>query len=524
MNEISGPVMNGARRIGSILTLLLCVPMIDAPGVFGCLSPACHAAELEPALLRVVDLTIGEATLIELVDGRQATVKLIDLSEQRDSLSDAVRRAEVTVEVNGERGKLVSATYNLPQQIGGVQIDCSVTRGYPGNSRKSPWGLKKDARLRVWPAKSPWIRPGTFVYPAKQRWFATHTQMANVPTYVDGGDQPSRKQIYYHSGLDIGGTEGYVEIVAATEGLVVSAGLDVLAEHEQSTPVSPRYDVVYVLDGRGWYYRYSHLKEIDEDIKPGRRVHMRDRIGLLGKEGGSGGWSHLHFEIKCRQPSGEWGTQAGYAFLWQAYLQEYDPALIAVARPHHYLRTGEEAVLDASKSWSKSGGALDYQWTLHDGSSAGGPIQKRRYLRAGSYSEIVKVTDAAGNVAYDFADVQVIDPADPDRLPPTIHPTYTPTFDIRPGEPVRFTVRSFRTQTGRETWDFGDGTAPVQVQSDGNAVKLSPNGYAVTTHRFAQPGDYIVTVTRTNRHGYRATGHLHVRVEGETARLPEKPN
>ena len=180
MNTIFGPVMNGARRIRSIFTLVLCVPMIGAPGAFGCLSPACHAAQVEPALVRVVDLSIGEATLIELADGRQATVKLIALSEQRDSLSDAVRRAEVTVEVNGERAKLVSATYNLPQQIGGVQIDCSVTRGYPGNSRRSPWGLKKDARLRVWPANSPWIRPDTFAYPAKQRWFATHTQMANV--------------------------------------------------------------------------------------------------------------------------------------------------------------------------------------------------------------------------------------------------------------------------------------------------------------------------------------------------------
>ena len=524
MNAIACPVMIWPRSSMPVLALFLSAASIPSLGISRWVSTTCRGAEVDPALVRVADLSVGETAVIELADGQQATVKLIDLSEQRDSLSHAVRHAEVTVEVNGERAKLVSATYNLPRQIGGVQIDCSVTRGYPGNSRKSPWGLKKDARLRVWPANSPWIRPDTFVYPARQRWFATHTQMANVPTYVDGGDQPSRKQIYYHSGLDIGGTEGAVEIIAATDGLVVSAGLEVLAEHEEATPVSPRYDVVYLLDARGWYYRYSHLKEIDERIKPGRRIGMRDRIGLLGKEGGSGGWSHLHFEIKCRQPSGEWGTQAGYAFLWQAYLREYDPAVIAVARPHHFLWTGEEAVLDASKSWSKLGGALDSQWTLHDGSVASGPILKRRYPRAGSYSEIVKVTDAAGNVAYDFADVQVIDRAHPDRLPPTIHPTYYPTFDIRPGDPVRFTVRSFRTQTGQETWDFGDGSAPVQVQSDGNAEKLSPEGYAVTTHRFTRPGDYIVTVTRTNRHAYRATGHLHVRVERQNTRVPERPN
>ena len=44
-------------------------------------------------------------------------------------------------------------------------------------------------------------------------------------------------------------------------------------------------------------------------------------LGRSGKEGGSGGWSHLHFEIVSRQPSGEWGTQEGFAFLWEAYLE-----------------------------------------------------------------------------------------------------------------------------------------------------------------------------------------------------------
>ena len=87
------------------------------------------------------------------------------------------------------------------------------------------------------------------------------------------------------------------------------------------TPVKPRYDVVYLLDARGWYYRYSHLHTIDPAIKPGAKVKMGQRVGLLGKEGGSGGWSHLHFDITGRQPSGKWGIIEGYAFLWEAYLR-----------------------------------------------------------------------------------------------------------------------------------------------------------------------------------------------------------
>ena len=37
---------------------------------------------------------------------------------------------------------------------------------------------------------SPLMNPGTFRYPAKQRWFASGTQMANEPVHVDGGEVP----------------------------------------------------------------------------------------------------------------------------------------------------------------------------------------------------------------------------------------------------------------------------------------------------------------------------------------------
>ncbi|MHC4353155.1 MAG: hypothetical protein ACYS0H_10600, partial [Planctomycetota bacterium] len=97
-----------------------------------------------------------------------------------------------TVDVNGRTVSLVSSTYRLPTTIAGLQIDCPITRGYLQNSSKeNAWGLDKDARLRLWPAGSPLVRPGTFVYPVKQRWFASDTQMANVPTFVDGGELPS---------------------------------------------------------------------------------------------------------------------------------------------------------------------------------------------------------------------------------------------------------------------------------------------------------------------------------------------
>lgn len=478
-------------------------------------------SQLKP-LFQAVDLDIGETVEVTLSDGSQARVKLIDLKEHRDDVCFAVRRAEVMIEVNGETCRLVSANYQLPQTVGKVQIDCPITKGNNENGTPSFWGLDKAARLRLWPAGAPLLQPGTFLYPVKQKWFASDTQMANEPVHVDGGDKAGKRKIYYHSGLDIGGSEGLVEVVAATDSLVVSVGNVVLDEHKRDTPVSPRYDVVYLLDGRGWYYRYSHLKEIDKQIVPGRLITQGDRVGLLGKEGGSGGWSHLHFEISSRQPSGKWGTQEGFAFLREAYQRQYNPDLIAVARPHHLIWAGDSVTLDGSKSWSKSGKIASYQWQFGDGSTADGPASKRIYAKPGRYSEVLRITDAAGHVAYDFAAVIVADRDHPDRHVPSIHPNYYPTTGIRPGNPVTFKVRSFNTSAGKEQWDFGDGTDKVEVHSDGNRESLAPDGYAVTTHRFQQPGDYVVRVTHTDEFGVMATGHLHVHVEGQEGGKPSR--
>ncbi|MCA9134739.1 MAG: hypothetical protein KDA45_16340, partial [Planctomycetales bacterium] len=86
--------------------------------------PADEGATAIKPLLRAVDLAIGQSAEVTLCDGSQATIKLLAVEETRDSVMQAVRRAEVTVEVNGEQGQLVSATYHLPKTIGGVQVDC----------------------------------------------------------------------------------------------------------------------------------------------------------------------------------------------------------------------------------------------------------------------------------------------------------------------------------------------------------------------------------------------------------------
>jgi murein DD-endopeptidase MepM/ murein hydrolase activator NlpD len=466
-------------------------------------------------LLRTVDLDRGESRLVELADGTRARVKLLDVEEERDGVRSAIRQARVRVEVNGRTTTLVSANYRLPIAVGGVQIDCPVTRGYYKNCDpfEDSWGLDKDARLRLWPEGSPWAAPGTFAYPIKQRWFAGATQMANEPSFVDGGDAPTGRPIYYHSGLDIGGCEGLVEVVSACDGLVVSGGGKALPDYPD-IPFFKRgdYDYVYVLDAQGWFYRYAHLKSIDPAIRPGERVRMGQKIGVLGKEGSSGGWSHLHFDIKSRQPSGKWGIQEGYALLWEAYLREHRPQIIAVARPHRLIWAGEKVVLDGSRSWSAAGAIDRYEWAFTDGTVATGSRVERAYDKPGGYSEVLKVVDARGRVDYDFAVVLVIDKALDGKPSPTIHASYAPTLGIRPGDPVTFKVRTFFGEPTGETWDFGDGSPPVSVRSDGNAKALAPDGYAETVHRYQKPGHYLVRVERTGPGGARSVARLQVRV------------
>jgi acetyl esterase/lipase/murein DD-endopeptidase MepM/ murein hydrolase activator NlpD len=460
---------------------------------------------------RTVDLDIGDVVDVELSDKSTVKVKVIDLKEIRDSVRNAIREAKVKIEVDGIATMLVSGNYRLPTSAGKIQVDCPVTRGLNESvdSRDDPWGLRKDVRLRIWPANSTWMPSEDLVYPLRQKWFASATQMANEPSFVDGGDAPLQRKTYYHYGLDIGGAEGWTEVIAATDGVVVSSGM-AIADDVTNPPVAEREDVVYIRDVRNWFYRYSHLKTIE--VRLGDRVSKGQRIGIVGKEGATA-WSHLHFDIKAMQPSGKWGIEEGYAFLWEAYQRQFKPQVVAVARPHQLTYAGESVSLDGSRSWSASGKFTHFKWTFSDGATSDQMRVERTYGKPGQYSETLKVTDDHGNTSIDFATVLVIDRKLANQNSPTLHASYWPTTDVRPGEPVIFKVRSFSCDALGETWNFGDGSPEIKVRSDGNADRHAAHGYAETEHRFANPGDYIVSVRHPGRDGHEMTDRLHVRVD-----------
>ena len=319
------------------------------------------------------------------------------------------------------------ATTTCRSRSGGVQVDCPITGGYRDEQRRRPLGAGQGrpapalagglALDRAGDASS--TRPASAGSPRARRWPTSRSTSTAARS-------PSVKKIYYHNGLDIGGAEGLVEVVAATDGLVVSAGTDRAGRATRTPPSSPRYDVVYLLDDRGWYYRYSHLQTIDPAIKPGATVQdgpedrrarqgrrqrrlvappLRDHepaaVGQVGDAGGLrlplGGRTSA-----SRSPS---SSPSPGRTTWPG------PASTVVARrlevvepvgPDRALRVDLRRRHDRDRARGSSG-----------------PTTARGRTARSSRSPT-----APGRVDYDFAVVQVLDRANPEPLPPTIHAAY----------------------------------------------------------------------------------------------------
>jgi murein DD-endopeptidase MepM/ murein hydrolase activator NlpD len=463
----------------------------------------------------VVELNVGETMEVEMINGEIVSLALIKINVERDKVRGAVRSAYVNLKVDGVLTTIGSGNYHLPKVVGKVKIDCPVIKEYTeSNYYRHDGTLPKDARIRLWPKDSPYIEPGTFGFPLNQKWLATRMQSQNELAGLGWAENIETTVPGYHAPHDFGGVEGMDEILAATDGLVVSSKKEVLAGYED-LPGDVRTDVVWVVDSRGWYYRYSHLNSIEAEIAPGAPVKIGQKIGYMGKQGGSGGWVHLHFGVHHKNPETlKWEVEDAYPYLWEAYVEKYNPKIIAVARPRLITWTNQKIQVNGTNSQSLAGDIVSYEWFFTDGSTAKGIVQKRKYKKAGEYSEILKVTDSKGNSSYDFAYVQVFDKKNPERQIPTIHPAYYPTQNIKSGDPVTFVVRTFGSQVGEEVWDFGDGSNKVVVNSGVIDRNTQNEGkYAETVHKFSKPGQYIVRVERSNEFGFKAIGHLYVNVE-----------
>jgi len=211
------------------------------------------------------------------------------------------------------------------------------------------------------------------------------------------------------------------------------------------------------------------------------------KIGLLGRTGPSGNFSHLHLGTSLsREDAGADRPNRRlnlYPWLVAAYQAQHPKGLFAVARPHHACLTGETVTLAGSNSLAFGGSRIvEWRWVLPDGRTVKQAKAETQFDRPGAYVAALWVKDDGGAEDVDFCQVKVFSKSDPEKAMPHIFMTYTPTLEVRPDQPVTFRF-----------WFQGEGGGPIAVDFGDGARLADYESYAEVRHAFKTPGIHIVT-------------------------------
>ena len=328
---------------------------------------------------RAVDLDLGESQQVDLGDGIKAEVKLLAVEEIRDTIRDAVRRAVVKVEVNGQAIELISATYHLPQTVAGVQVDCPITRGYLTNTDSRPLGpdegrANTSLAGRIALDRAGYVRLSGSPAMVRQRdpdgqradvrrWYrgagATKDLLPRRPGYRRGRGVGRRDRRDRRPGrirrnderCPVMKTAPSIRVTTSSTCSMIEAGTTATAISSRSTRRSSRAS----------------------------RSRWARRLGYSARKGAAaaGRTSTSRSSAASRRAVGE--RRRAMRSSGKPTCASRQPAVIAVARPHHLVQPGEKVTLDGARSWSRSGTIARYDWTFSDGSTASGPRVERVY-------------------------------------------------------------------------------------------------------------------------------------------------
>ena len=151
-----------------------------------------------------------------------------------------------------------------------------------------------------------------------------------------------------------------------------------------------------------------------------------------------------------------------------------------------------------------------YSWNFGDGETATGRSATHSFDAPGTFVVTLTVTDAIGRTA---STSQAIDVAG--GTAPSASFTTSPE-DPRAGEAVNFNAATSRPEPGRTIrsyrWDFGDGSQRTTSS-------------AVTSHTYASPGTFSVTLVVTDDAGRQAvaTGSVTIGTDAPTADFTYSP-
>ncbi len=440
---------------------------------------------------RVVAINLNETVSYKLKSGAERVIRLVSVKEQRDSVAKFVRRADVRVESDGRPLDLVCAPYVMPTETRGLRILVDTTSGWGNVSRR--------AQLSLWDAGDPIVDTKRFGFPLRNfRLFSHASQAYNEPVHLGAGDGDQGGARFYHDyGFDMAGYEGRVEVVSATAGRVVLFW-----------PSRENICSVVIQDDGGFHWEYAHLNSFAPEIVLNARVALGQKLGMLGRSGPSGNFSHSHLGSYLTRHDLDVDNRDKrlnlYPWLVAAYQAQHPRGLAAIARPHHQVLVGEDVDFDGSNSLAWGGGKIgEWRWVFPDGQTVRRAKARKKFNRAGAYVATLWVKDDKGGEDVDFCQVKVYSRPTPEPAMPHIFMTYTPTQNIRPNQAVTFRF-----------WFQGSGGGLIKVDFDDETRLSDYQPYAELQHAFKTPGIHVVTA-QCEAAGKPVTQKLKVVVETE---------
>ena len=423
-------------------------------------------ARIKYSRQRLVYLDPGEKFAYRLRNGAERRVRLVSVAEEKDLVIGLIRRAQIEVEIDGKPVALVCAPYRMPTEIAGLRIQADTTSGW--------LAMPKRVQFSVWDAADPIVDTALFSFPLPgYRLFSHGLQAYNEPVHLGDRDgDPAGQRFYHNYGVDLAGYEGRQKVVSAIDGGVVQA--------------DSREGNLCIRDDRGLILHYGHLDSILTGIRSGVRVRRGEWVGMLGRQGASGNFSHLHVgvylsetDLAADRPCRNLNL---YPWLVAAYQAGRGSELHAMAGPHQTTFVGDPVRLDGRNSIAGPAEIASYRWDFQDGTSVAGPVAEKAFEKPGCYVAALWVTDSRGNLDVGFCRIKVFSRSVTEGVIPTLFVTHTPADGLRVNEPVNFRVWPQGMPLESIAIDFGDGTVVADYRP-----------YSAITHTFATPGLHVVT-------------------------------
>ena len=427
-----------------------------------------QAARIKYSTQRFIYLDPGESCSFQLKNGAERQIRLVSVKEYEDPVVHLTRRADVEVEIDGKPIELTCAPYGMPTEAGGVRVLADTT---------SAWlETAKRVQFSLWDASDPIVDTAFFCFPLPgYRLFSHGMQAYNEPVHLGRRDGDPKGQRFHHNyGVDLAGYEGRQKVLSCIDGTVVQT--------------NPEEGDLSVRDDRGFVLYYGHLDSILPEIRVGTPVKCGQWVGMLGRRGASGNFSHLHvgaFLSESAMAEGRLSRNLNlYPWLVAAYQQESGTSLYAVARPHKTALTGDKVLFDGSSSMAFKSTITSFKWEFHDGTTAEGPRAEKVYEKPGCYAAALWVTDDRGGHDVDFCTVRVYSPSAPEDAVGTLFVTYIPSAQVHVDRPVNFRI-----------WPQGMGAESIQVDFGDGTILRDYRPYSAITHKFKKSGIHIVTVS-----------------------------